>query len=225
MTTTLLELQKAEQKAALLFQEIEVRQLVKAGKTEKQINTAIFLLADELLQIKKYWHKRIVRAGENTLHPYNENPPDLVVKEDDILFIDFGPILEEWEADYGRTYVIGNDSYKKQLARDSEKLWHIANEYFIDNPAITGAQLYEYCKALAVSYGWEFGGPIAGHLIGQFPHESLETEVKTNYIHLENHIPMNQTDSNGKKRHWIIEIHLIDASKKIGAFFEQLAGF
>jgi hypothetical protein len=36
---------------------------------------------------------------------------------------------------------------------------------------------------------------------------------------------MNQTDSNGKKRHWIIEIHLIDASKKIGAFFEQLAGF
>jgi Xaa-Pro dipeptidase len=225
MTTTLLELQKAEQKAALLFQEIEARQLVKAGKTEKQINTAIFLLADELLQIKKYWHKRIVRAGENTLHPYNENPPDLVVKEDDILFIDFGPILEEWEADYGRTYVIGNDSYKKQLARDSEKLWHIANEYFIDNPAITGAQLYEYCKALAVSYGWEFGGPIAGHLIGQFPHESLETEVKTNYIHLENHIPMNRTDSNGKKRHWIIEIHLIDASKKIGAFFEQLAGF
>ncbi len=110
MTTNLLESQKAEQKTAILFQEIEARQLVKAGKTEKQINTAIFLLADELLQIKKYWHKRIVRAGENTLHPYNENPPDLVVKEDDILFIDFGPILEEWEADYGRTYVIGNDS-------------------------------------------------------------------------------------------------------------------
>jgi Xaa-Pro dipeptidase len=116
---------------------------------------------------------------------------------------------------------MGNDSYKKQLATDSEKLWHIANEYFIGNPAITGAQLYEYCTALAVSYGWEFGGPIAGH----FPHESLETEVKTNYIHLENHISMNQTDSNGKKRHWIIEIHLIGASRKIGAFFEQLAGF
>jgi hypothetical protein len=225
MTAILLELQKAEQKAALLFQEIEKRHLVRAGKTEKQINTDVFLLADELFHIKKYWHKRIVRAGENTLHPYDENPPDLIVQEDDILFIDFGPILEKWEADYGRTFVIGNDPYKKKLATDSEKLWHIANDYFINNPAITGSQLYVYCKKLAVNYGWEFGGPIAGHLIGQFPHESLEKEVKTNYIHLENHIPLNQRDSNGKERHWIIEIHLIDASKKIGSFFEQLAGF
>jgi hypothetical protein len=36
MTTTLLELKKEEQKAALLFQEIEARQLVKAGKQKNK---------------------------------------------------------------------------------------------------------------------------------------------------------------------------------------------
>ncbi|WP_213520135.1 M24 family metallopeptidase [Nonlabens sp.] len=225
MTTTLKELQKAEEKAALLFQEIEKRQLIRAGRTEKEVNTDIFELAEKLFGIQKYWHKRIVRAGENTLHPYDENPPDLTIRKDDILFIDFGPIIEEWEADYGRTYVMGADPYKKQLAVDSERIWHKANEHFKNNPEITGAQLYEFCVELAARHDWEFGGPIAGHLIGYFPHEKLETEVKTNYIHPENHTPMNQIGADGALRHWIIEIHLVDSHKKIGSFFEQLAGF
>ena len=32
-----------------------------------------------------------------------------------ILFVDFGPILEGWEADFGRTYVIGNNPDKHKL--------------------------------------------------------------------------------------------------------------
>lgn len=224
MTNALLELQNAEKKAAILFQEIESRNIIRAGATEKQINTEVFQLANDLLHIKKYWHKRIVRAGENTLHPYDENPPNLTVQEDDIVFIDFGPILEEWEADYGRTYVIGNDPYKQKLASDSEKLWHIANNYYKNKPDMTGAHLYEYCNQLAIEHGWKFGGPIAGHLIGHFPHENLESEVKSNYIHPENNKPMNEKDGNGNVRNWIIEIHLIDPIEKIGSFFEQLAG-
>ena len=196
---------------------------MKAGITEKQINTKVFELAEELFGIKKYWHKRIVRAGENTLHPYDENPPDLTVQEDDIVFLDFGPILEEWEADYGRTYVLGHDRTKKRLADDSERLWYIAQKYALENPGITGSQLYQYCTDLAKDAGWEFGGPIAGHLIGHFPHEQLDGEEKTNYIHPENHIPLNQLDQSGNPRHWIIEIHLVDRDQKIGSFFEQLA--
>ncbi|MBL0183682.1 MAG: M24 family metallopeptidase [Chitinophagaceae bacterium] len=37
------------------------------------------------------------------LHPYNGNPPDRVIEEDDIVFLDFGPIFNGWEADLGRT--------------------------------------------------------------------------------------------------------------------------
>jgi len=223
MDNSLTQLNLAEEKAATLFKEIEKRSIITAGVTERQINNQVFEMADELFGIKKYWHKRIVRAGENTLHPYDENPPDLTVKEDDIVFLDFGPILEEWEADYGRTYVVGNDSHKQKLASDSERLWYIAQKHLLEQPSMTGAQLYEYCVQLAVDNGWQFGGPIAGHLIGHFPHEQLDAEEKTNYIHPENHIPMNELDQSGNQRHWIIEIHLVDLEKKIGSFFEQLA--
>ncbi len=223
MIDTFTQLQQAEEKAALLFAEIVKRDIIVPGVTEKQINTAVFNLADELYGIKKYWHKRIVRAGANTLHPYDENPPNLEVQENDIVFLDFGPILEDWEADYGRTYVLGSDSKKLKITQDSERLWHIAQEYLKSNPSLTGAQLYEYCVLLAQDAGWEYGGPIAGHLIGHFPHEQLDGEVKTNYIHPQNHEAMNQLDKSGKPRHWIIEIHLIDKTENIGAFFEQLA--
>jgi len=112
----------AEKKAAQLFAEAENRHFFKAGQTEKELNTKLFQLAEEMFGIRKYWHKRIVRSGTNTLLPYKENPPDLLIKSDDILFIDFGPVFEEWEADFGRTYVIGNDPYKTKLKQDVEQL-------------------------------------------------------------------------------------------------------
>ena len=164
-----------------------------------------------------------MRAGENTLHPYDENPPNLTVQQDDIVFLDFGPILEEWEADYGRTYVVGDDPYKQKLAAIvSGYGTSLKNIYSLIHPL-----LVQNCTAIACNLareaGWEYGGPIAGHLIGHFPHEQLDGEEKTNYIHPENHVPMNEPDHSGERRHWIIEIHLVDREKKIGSFFEQIA--
>src|SRR5438552_188514 len=109
MNSKIQNLIQAEKKAAHLFKEIEDRKLVQPGKTEHQLSNEVINLAFELFGIKKYWHKRIVRAGRNTLLPYKDNPPDLVLQKDDILFFDFGPVFEEWEADFGRTYVIGSD--------------------------------------------------------------------------------------------------------------------
>ena len=95
---------EAEHKALHLFNEIEKKGLIIAHKSETILNKEIFELAFELFGVKKYWHKRIVRVGKNTLLPYRENPENLTIKEDDILFFDFGPVFEEWEADLGRTY-------------------------------------------------------------------------------------------------------------------------
>ena len=222
MNLTLKNLIAAEEKAAQLFQELENRNIIIAGKTEKEVNTAVFELADELFGVKKHWHKRIVRAGANTLHPYDENPPGLVIQEDDIVFLDFGPIFEEWEADYGRTYVIGTDPLKLKLQQDIATAWQECRDYFFTQKNITGAQYYDYCVAKAKDYGWEYGGPIAGHLIGHFPHEQLEKENKRNYIHPENDEDMLAPDTSGKKREWILEIHFVDRDQEIGGFFEQL---
>lgn len=222
MNTNLSNLIEAEKKAAQLFSEIENRGLMIAGKTEKQLNQEIFELAFELYGIKKYWHKRIIRAGKNTLKPYHENPENLTIQEDDILFIDFGPIFDEWEADFGRTYVLGNDASKLKIKQDIELAWIDCKNYYNSKKEITGAELYAYAVDCAKKYGWEFGGEIAGHIIGHFPHEKLEKEDKTNYIHTENLTKMSSPDTSGNKREWILEIHFIDSTKQIGGFFEQL---
>ena len=171
MSHELNQLVEAEKKASELFKEIENRDIICAGRTEKEINQSIYDLAFEMFKIKKYWHKRIVRSGPNTLFPYDENPKNLTVEKDDIVFLDFGPIFEEWEADYGRTYVLGNDYLKKKLANDIETAWRKANVFYHSKDVISGCEMYNYCCKLAKYMGWEFGGQIAGHLIGHFPHE------------------------------------------------------
>ncbi|WP_405080662.1 M24 family metallopeptidase [Paenibacillus chitinolyticus] len=215
-------LREAEKKALALFETAEANGILRSGITEKELNREIYQLAFELYGIKKYWHKRIVRAGSNTLHPYRENPPDRMVEPGDILFIDFGPIFEDWEADFGRTYVFGDDSLKNKLRRDVELAWHDGKAFFDSRPDITGSELYDFMTALARDYGWEYGGPHAGHLIGEFPHEIVQGEEVENYIHPDNHIKMRDNDKNGLPRDWILEIHFVDREREIGGFFEQL---
>jgi Xaa-Pro dipeptidase len=157
---------EAEAKALQLFQTIEDRNLIVPGKSEKQLNTDIFNLTFELFGIEKYWHKRIVRAGPNTLRPYDDNPPDLIIQKEDIVFLDFGPVFEDWEADFGRTYVLGKDPYKLKLKNDIETAWYETKEWFSKQTKLTGAEFYKYNQEVAKRYGWEYGGPLAGHLIG-----------------------------------------------------------
>lgn len=215
-------LREAETKAEFLFAKIEEKGIIRSGVTEKDINKEIYELAFQLFGIKKYWHKRIVRAGRNTLFPYRENPPNLTVAPEDIVFLDFGPIFEEWEADLGRTYVLGNDPVKQKLRDDIEKAWDEGKAYFLSKPDITSSELFAYMCESAKAYGWEYGGPHAGHLIGEFPHEIIQGEDIVNYIHPDNHKPMREPDHNGRPRDWILEVHFIDREREIGGFVEKL---
>ena len=223
MADTREKLQEAEDNALALFNAIENRGLVIAGKSEHELNTEVFELADELFHIRKYWHKRIVRAGRNTLLPYKENPPNLVIQEKDIVFFDFGPVFEDWEADIGKTYVLGDDFKMLKLKNDVELAWKEGKAYYDANRnELTGAAFYEYTKKLAERYGWEYGNIHCGHLIGNFPHERILGEETRNYIHPDNPHLMSEKDNQGNDRFWIYEIHFIDRLLKIGGFFEQL---
>jgi Xaa-Pro dipeptidase len=212
----------AQAKAQALFAEIETRNLIRPGAKESKINEDIYTLAGQMYGIARYWHKRIVRAGRNTLAPYDENPPDLTVAEDDIAFLDLGPVFEEWEADFGRTYVVGNDPLKHKLCRDIEHAFASGKQYFQEHLDITGAELYAHTQQLAERAGWEYGGPIAGHLIGIFPHEKIAGDKITLYVHPKNHDRMRTTDASGRTRHWIFEIHFVDRARQIGGFYEEL---
>jgi Xaa-Pro dipeptidase len=221
--SVLSELKEAERKADFLFKKIEEKALIKSGISEKQLNIEIYNLADELFGIKKYWHKRIVRSGKNTLCPYQDNPPDLVIQKEDIVFLDFGPVFEDWEADFGRTYIVGNNPKMFQLKEDVERAWEEGKNYFLNNKnSLIGSDFYHYTRELAIKYGWEYGNHHCGHLIGNFPHEIIQGEELRNYIHPENTDLMILSDKNGMERHWIYEIHFVDRNLEIGGFFEQL---
>lgn len=214
---------EAEEKALILFKTIEDRQLIVPGKSERTLNSEIYNLANEVLGIKKFWHKRIVRAGKNTLLPYRENPADLILQNDDILFFDFGPVFEDWEADIGKTYVIGNNPLKLKLKQDTELAWNDGRTFFHKHKnELTGADFYNYTKDLAIKYGWEYGNEHCGHLVGNFPHELLIGEEKINYLHPENTLPISAKDKNGNDRFWIYEIHFVSKKNEIGGFFEKL---
>jgi Xaa-Pro dipeptidase len=212
----------AQIKAHALFVEVEAQGLIRSGARESEINESIYALAGRMYGISRYWHKRIVRAGRNTLAPYDENPPDLTVAEDDIVFLDLGPVFEEWEADFGRTYVVGNDPLKRKLCRDIEEAFAEGKRYFHEHEDITAAELYGFVQRLAEQAGWEYGGPIAGHLIGVFPHEKIAGDKVTLYVHPQNHGKMRMPDASGRKRHWILEIHFVDRAREIGGFYEEL---
>ena len=222
-TTSLTALQEAEQKAAALFDAIVDRGLIKSGITESELNTSIYNLAEELQGIRKFWHKRIVRAGANTLLPYAENPPDHILLESDILFLDFGPVYEDWEADYGKTYVLGHDVQLHKLATEVELLWSEGAEYIRQNfNSLSGAATYAYIKNLVEQGGWLYGNEHCGHLIGNFPHERLSGEEKRNYLHLENTSLLSEPDASGRERFWILEMHIIDKVLGRGAFVEKM---
>jgi Xaa-Pro aminopeptidase len=213
----------AEQKAKELFKAIEDRGLIISGKTEKQLCEEIVKIAKEDFGTENHWGKKIVRTGINTLQPYASDPPDLVIRDGDILFFDFHPVFEGWEADLGRTYVLGNDPVKLKIKKDIEAAWHEANAWYFQQTNLTGAGYFNYVNDLTQRYGYEFGNAIAGHILGRFPHEQPDDLADLCLdVHPDNHTDIFQLDKHGNKRHWILELHFVDKVNNIGAFFEQL---
>ena len=212
----------AQAKAAQLFAAVEEQGLIRPGATELQVQHAVRDLATDLLGVEKHWHKRIVRAGANTLAPYDENPPDRTLGEDDIVFLDFGPVFEEWEADFGRTYVLGNDPVKHQLKDDLAVVFAAGKGYFQQHEQITGEELYAEMTRLAEERGWQFGNYHCGHVVGEFPHVTPDQERTHNLVTPGSTKPMRRLDQEGKTTHWILEVHLVDRERQFGGFYEEL---
>ncbi|SIR87394.1 M24 family metallopeptidase [Williamsia sterculiae] len=212
----------AQRMAVGLFDAITEQGLIRPGVSERQVSDEVRDLAAEMYGVSRFWHKRIVRGGVNTLQPYRENPPDRTLTDDDIAFVDFGPVFEGWEADFGRTYVLGADPRKQALRDALPTIFDAGRCYFDSHPEVTGEELYQEVVRLAEQDGWEFGGEIAGHLVGEFPHEKIRGDEVLSYIAPGSTTPMRRLDGSGRPCHWILEIHLVDRDRGIGGFHEEL---
>ena len=212
----------AQSKAADLFEAVVSGGLIQPGKLESELSAEIHALARSQFGLRRHWHKRIARAGPNTLLTYHDEPDDRRIADDDIVYLDFGPVFAEWEADFGRTYVLGEDPHKHRLVADLAVAFERGKDFFRASPDLTAGELYDYVVELARTAGWEFGAPTAGHLIGQFPHERAPGDARRFSIRHGNALSLRAPDARGAPRHWILEIHLIDRTRQIGGFFEEL---
>ncbi|HVS96560.1 MAG TPA: hypothetical protein VHE54_08730, partial [Puia sp.] len=106
---------------------------------------------------------------------------------------------------------------------DVEEAWQEIRQWYGRHTSLKASALYRYAVAKAMEFGWEFGGAIAGHIVGKFPHEqpadpqSLELD-----IHPDNDHDIFLLDADGNQRHWILELQFIDRHLEIGGYFEQL---
>lgn len=215
-------LRAAEMRAEQLFDAIEAAAILRPGVLESEASARVHQLAGDLFGTPVWWHRRVIRAGANTLCPYYEHPPDLELQPDDIAFVDLGPVFDGWEADFGKTYVLGEDPAKVRLAADVERAFRRGRAFFEQQPRCTGAMLFRAMEEIAAELGWSLGGEMAGHLIGQFPHAKIPGEKIHSYIHPENHAPLAGRFEDGTPRHWILEAHLVDRDRGFGGFYEAL---
>lgn len=219
---TLAALLAAERKADALFDAIEANNLIRPGRRETEVDEDIFVLARDRFGVEKHWHKRIVRAGPNTVRVFAENPPEHTIGADDLVFLDLGPVFGDWEADVGRTYAMGNDPDKQRLCADLPRIFDALKHDFDTNQDITGAGLFAQAQQHAEAAGWVFGGAIAGHIVGAFPHALIPGNKDLYRISPANLGRLRDPDAAGNPRHWIIEVHLVDRTRSWGGFYERV---
>lgn len=213
---------EAQEKAKTLFEEVVNRSLILPGKLESELSNDIRDLARSRFGVSRHWHKRIARAGENTMLTYYDEPADRRIADDDVVYLDFGPVFETWEADFGRTYALGADPAKHRLVSDIEAAFRKGKDLYRRTPALSAGELYDYVAALATESGWTFGAATAGHLIGHFPHERETPDTKRFSIRHGNPQSLREPDAQGIPRHWILEIHFVDERRRFGGFYEEL---
>lgn len=185
-------------------------QQIKVGMVESEAKSVIEALQKELGSDKR-WHPPQIRFGENTLLPFGvPGIKDIPLKDNDIYFLDLGPVFDGHEGDVGRPFVIGKDPDMLKCQQDVEKIWFLVQEHW-QNTKSTGAELYNFAENTAKEYGWKLNLQKAnGHRIGDFPHAA---PFRGSIEGWENHPMANR---------WILEIQIQHPSRPFGAFYEDL---
>lgn len=217
-------LEAAEARGMAMFDAIERAALIAPGRSESEVTADIALLAERDFGVKRHWHKRLLRTGINTVGAYYDELPERVIGPEDTVYLDLGPVFEEWEADIGRSYAMGSDPDKKRLIADLPRVFEIVKAHYDATPDITGEELFSYARRAAEAQGWLYGNTSAGHIVGEFPHaKRVPGNDRTQHaIKPGNTKRMRDADANGNERHWILEIHLVDKTRSYGGFYERL---
>jgi Xaa-Pro dipeptidase len=212
----------AEARALEMLAAIEAAGFISPGRCESAVDADIAELATRDFGVERHWHKRLIRTGLNTLCVFADNPPERIIGENDTIYLDLGPVFGEWEADIGQTYATGADPARKALVAALPQVFDEVTTHARATPDITGAELYAFACNAAEARGYIFGGHIAGHTLGEFPHLTWPGEKDHQRIAPANPTRLSDRDAFGRAKHWILEIHLLALDRSFGGFYERL---
>ena len=186
----------------------ELSSLIAPGMVEEDAHEHYKILGKKH-GIEKNWHPPKLRFGPNTLKTFKEVSDPYVLKEEDIFYIDIGPVFDGHEADYGETFSIGSNFEYKRIADCSKKLFDEVSEYWRQTKT-RGPDLYKWASIRASELGYHLNMGSDGHRIGDFPHHVF---FKGAIIECDETLLPNA---------WILEIQLDSPDKKVGAFYEDI---
>lgn len=182
---------------------------VQAGMLEEDANKMVVSTLREMGATKAF-HKPYIRFGSNTTKTFGaDSDPGIRLGEDDIFFIDVGPVWEEYEGDAGDTFVTGSNPELKRCALDAKRIFDaVAKKWKTEKT--TGVELYQHAKQVAKDLGWVLNLDLGGHRLGDF--SSAE--------HYEG--PLSEISFHPSPNLWMVEIHIRHPEQQFGAFYEDL---
>jgi methionyl aminopeptidase len=187
----------------------QIAEQVQPGMAEEQAKG----IARDILHgmgMRRGWHHIIVRCGPNTTKDFMErSEPGVVLGDDDIFFVDIGPIYEDTEGDAGETFVFGGDPDHLRAKKDVHLIWdEVRDTWFSER--ITGKELYEHAIEVAAGYGWKLNMDLSGHRLSDFPHSA----------HYDG--PLAEVAFRPNPNLWVLEIAIAHPERTFGAFYEDL---
>jgi methionyl aminopeptidase len=162
------------------------------------------------MQMRRGWHHIIVRCGPNTTKDFMEkSEPGVVLGENDIFFVDIGPIYGDTEGDAGDTFVFGSNPEHVRAKKEVRQIWdEVREEWFATG--LTGRELYDHATRVAAGYGWKLNMDLSGHRLSDFPHSA----------HYDG--PLAEVEFRPNPNLWVLEIAVAHPDATFGAFYEDL---
>ncbi len=187
-----------------------ISQMIKPGMREQEaIKMANAYFRDQ--GVKKFWHRTHVRFGKSTILSFDdEYTEDVELQENDIFYLDVGPVWNNIEGDCGNTFVVGSNPEHHKIKKDLKLIFDDIQEYWrAVNPV--GPDLCAYARNLITQYGYKMHPAyVKGHRLSEFSHARYTNMSLFDF-----------PDRPASER-WIMELQICDPSLSFGAFYEDL---
>jgi methionyl aminopeptidase len=186
-----------------------IAEQVKPGMSEEEAKAG----AREILSslgMRRGWHHIIVRCGSNTTKDFMErSEPGVVLLDNDIFFVDIGPVYGDYEGDAGDTFVFGDNPIHLKAKEDVRAIWEIVREkWFAER--VSGVELYDFAIETTEAMGWKLNMDLSGHRLSDYPHS----------LHYDG--PLAEVGFAPNPNLWVLEIAIAHPDGSFGAFYEDL---